>query len=186
MMTDTGSYTVDDKGGELRENKTVQTEELQSELMRRRTDRFHHHRHVNRSWLHHLHQRIRDIHIRDERGAIDRSRRVHRIGRRRLNTFPPPSRPADRDLLRVRRDLRLQPGHECPYHPRMNLDLAREPRVEGQMHLARHDLHYFHVLRSANLLRRQIKRPFSRLGVTQIEFRMSIGRARLPEKTPRA
>src|SRR5438270_9081832 len=72
-------------------------------------------------------------------------------------------------------------GQEVSGYARMDLDFAREPRIEGQMDLAGHDLYHRKFSWMANLLRGQVKGALSWLDVCQFEGGVNIVGAQLAD-----
>ena len=91
-------------------------------------------------------------------------------------------RAGDLNLLRIHQYLAdMLSICEFPCHSRMNLDFARQPRIEAEMHLPRHHLHHDQIPLEANLLRGQIKRAFAGLGISQFKFCVDVSRTQFPD-----
>src|SRR4029077_9813035 len=116
-------------------------------------DLLHDDGHVNQSRLHDLHQRIGHVYVGAEGGAAGSAAGVDRVGGCGVNLLHVMARAGDRDSRRIDFDARyVFSDQKVSGDTGMDLDLAREACIEGQMHLAGNNLHHCKVPRMTNLL----------------------------------
>src|SRR5579871_308783 len=135
----------------------------------------HQYRYAHRSSLHDLHQGIGNVDIGGENRTAASAGSIDRIGRRGIDFLDMKMGTRDGDTrgISIHSD-NLLSLRKYAGDARMNLDLAREPGVKGEMQLAGQDLHHADITWMAYLLRAQIKSSFARFNIAEIDFRVNL------------